>query len=99
MALTGIRWSTNERWQHIIDTLNHPDMKNNEEHLRTTIRTGRRTQDPLNPQKYRYFQIFNDLYSDNTQIIAIVLFGFREHSEGKPTPNNYIVTAYQKQIG
>ncbi|MCG9126303.1 hypothetical protein JT359_01760 [Candidatus Poribacteria bacterium] len=110
MALTGTRWTTNdrygneiyltnERWQHIIDSINHPEMKYYEEHLRTSIRSGRRTQDTLNPQKYRYNQIFDDLYLENTHIIAIVLFGFKEDLEGKPTANNYIVTAYQKQIG
>lgn len=109
MELTSIRWSINdrygndiyltyERWQHIIDSINHPEMKNYEEHLRTTIRSGRRRQDPLNPQKYRYIQRFNDLSSENTHIIAIVLFRFRVNSESNPTPNNYIVTAYQKQI-
>lgn len=78
MALTGIRWSTNdrygndiyltnERWQHIIDSINHPDMKNNEEQLRTTIRTGRRTQDPLNPQNIVIFKS-SMIY---TQIIRI----------------------------
>lgn len=70
-----------------------------EEHLRVTIRTGSRKQDRLNPQKYRYARAFDDLVEDNTHIGAIVLFRFRTDESGNPTPNNYIVTAYQKEIG
>lgn len=35
----------------------------------------------------------------NTHIIAIVLFRFSEGAEGDLVPNNYVVTAYQKEIG
>ena len=109
MASTDIRWTTHdryrneiylthERWQHIIASINHPDMADYEEQLKATIRYGMRTQDSLNLQKYRYANAFNDLPVDNTHIIAIVLFRFRESSDGKPISNNYIVTAYQKQI-
>ena len=45
---------THERWQHIIASINHPEMTNYEEHLKVTIRHGTRSQDSLNPQKYRY---------------------------------------------
>ncbi len=110
MKSAGIRWTTydrykneiylsHERWQHITDAINHPDMINYEEHLQLTIRYGRRSQDSLNPQKYRYVNSFDDLFEDNTHIVAIVLFRFRENSGGKPLSNNYIVTAYQKLIG
>jgi len=106
---SGRRWSvrdrygseiylTEERWQHIIEPINHPEMGVYEEHLKAVIRSGRRKQDPLNPQKYRYSQIFDDLVTDNTHIVAIVLFRFSEGENGRPVPNNYIVTAYQKAI-
>jgi hypothetical protein len=42
---------------------------------------------------------FDDLAADNTHIIAIVLFRFSENPEGELLPNNYVVTAYQKEIG
>lgn len=109
MAVVGIRWEihdrygneiylTEERWQHIIALINHPDMVNYEEHLKTTIQRGRRKQDVLHPQKYRYTNNFVDLSADNTHITAIVLFRFREGLDGGPIPNNYIVTAYEKRI-
>ena len=90
---------THERWEHIVDPVNHPEMAECEEHLKATIRSGMRRQDPLNPQKYRYMKAFDDFAEDNTHIVAIVLFRFEADHIGKPVPNNYIVTAYQKEIG
>jgi len=90
---------TQECWDHIIDPINHPEMADYEGHLQQTVRTGGQRQDPLNPQKYRYTMAFNDLAEDNTHMVAIVLFTFSRDASGNPTPNNYIVTAYQKEIG
>ncbi len=90
---------TDERWEHITDPGNHPEMSAYEEHLQETIQSGRRMQDPLNPQKYRYLKTFYDLAEDNTYLTAIVLFRFSEGPAGEPVANNYIVTAYQKEIG
>ena len=107
---TGRRWMvrdrygnhiylTQERWEHIIDPINHPEMVDYEAQLQETIRSGHRTQDSLNPQKYRYSHVFDDLVEDNTHIVAIVLFRFSEGADGRPIPNDYIVTAYQKAVG
>ena len=90
---------TQERWEHITQSINHPEMLAYESHLKETVQSGRRKQDPLNPHKYRYVKAFVDLAEDNTHIIAIVLFRFGVGEGGKPVPNNYIVTAYQKEIG
>lgn len=88
-----------ERWEHIIAPENHPEMAACEDQLRGTIRQGRRQQDALNPRKYLYTASFDDLVDDNTHIVAIVLFRFTEKETRQPVPNNYIVTAYQKEIG
>ncbi len=69
-----------------------------EEHLKETIRRGQRKPDVLNPQKYRYSRAFDDLAEDNTHVVVIVLFRFTEGVDGRPIPNNYIVTAYQKEL-
>ena len=90
---------THERWNHIIENINHPEMLAFEVHLKATVRTGKRTQDLLNPQKFRYTKAFGDLERDNTHIVAIVLFRYSKDASGNPLPNNYIVTAYQKMIG
>jgi len=90
---------TEERWEHIIDPENHPEMEAYEDELIETLRSGNRLQEPLNPQKYRYSKALADLTAGNTHIVAIVLCRFRETSDGQPVPNNYIVTAYQKVVG
>lgn len=90
---------THERWEHIIEAGNHPEMEDFEEHLRKTIRVGLRKQDSLNPHKYRYLKEFEDLPQGNTHIVVIVLFRFREELERGLVSNNYIVTAYQKAMG
>jgi hypothetical protein len=90
---------TQERWEHIIAPYNHPEMLVYEDHLQEVICSGIRQQDTLNPQKYRYTKAFDDLAADNTHIVAIVLFRFGVDHVGIPVPNNYIVTAYQKEIG
>jgi hypothetical protein len=90
---------TQERWDHITAPMNHPEMVHYEEHLKETVASGQRRQDSLNPQKYRYAKAFADLPADNTHIVAIILFRFRRGNDGKPLPNNYIVTAYMKEVG
>ncbi len=91
-------YMTDERWEHIIQPMNHPEMSAFEEHLKETIQSGRRRQDLLNPQKYRYIKAFDDLVEDNTDIVVIVLFRFSEDAESGIVANNYVVTAYQKEI-
>jgi hypothetical protein len=90
---------TQERWDHIIDPINHPEMTDCEHEFKLTLQQGTRKQDPLNPRKYRYNKSFDNLLKDNTHIVAIVLFSFTEKENGELEANNYIVTAYQKEIG
>lgn len=89
---------TEERWQHISEPINHPEMFDCEQQLRETIRTGRRKQELFNPQKYRYSKAFNNLSEANTHIVVVVLFRFTEDETGAVVPNNYILTAYQKEV-
>ncbi|MBS1786745.1 MAG: hypothetical protein JST85_03435 [Acidobacteria bacterium] len=90
---------TEEHWHHISEPMNHPEMSGCEEQLRETIRTGQRKQELFNPQKYRYSKAFENLSETNTHIVAVVLFRFVEDETGAVVPNNYIVTAYQKEVG
>src|SRR5437588_12524383 len=86
-AMTGSRrWSVrdryghdiylrDERWRHIIDPSNHPEMSPCEDRLKETIRTGTRKQDPLNPLKYRYMKEFENLAADNTHVWVLCCSG------------------------
>ncbi|MCI0697218.1 hypothetical protein L0337_35095 [candidate division KSB1 bacterium] len=94
----NIIYLTEERWAHIIDPMNHPEMLDYEEHLKTTVRKGRRRQEPLNPRKYRYVQPFDDLPEGMNHVVAIVLFGFEVNAQGETIPNNFIATAFFKHI-
>lgn len=89
---------TDERWEHITNPMNHPEMLEYEEDLRETICLGRRKQDALNPQKYLYSKEFEDLTAQNTHIVAVVFLRFEENENGELLPNNFIVTAYQKKV-
>lgn len=108
--IAGRRWTiqdrygneiylTQERWAHIIESINHPEMADCEEQLKETIRRGTRKQDSRNPRKYRYIKNFDALAEGNTHIVAIVLFGFIIDDQGNPAFNNFITTAFQKEFG
>jgi hypothetical protein len=90
---------TDERWMHITEAINHPEMIDFENHLKETVENGDRKADPLNARKFRYSKRFSDLAEFNTHVVCIVRFGFTEAENGLLRPNNFIVTAYQKEIG
>ncbi len=87
-----------ERWQHIVDGDNHPEVADFEEELKETLRKGRRRQEPLNPRKYRYALSFDHLPEEFNHIVVIVLFEFDIDVQGQAIANNYIVTAFLKHI-
>ena len=89
---------TQERWDHIIHNANHPEMEEYEEYVKSTIRKGRRKQEPLNPRKYRYYHFFDHLPEEVNSIVVIVLFGFDVNEDGQSIPNNFVATAYFKHI-
>ena len=102
----GIRWTvrdrdgnnialTEERWRHIISSVNHPEMAAHESDLKETVKSGVRQQDSLNPRKYRYSETFDNLPANNTHIVAIVLFA----ETGRSEANDYVLTAYMKEVG
>jgi len=106
---SGIRWTvtdrygnsiylTEERWQHIIEPLNHPEVEDYEDYLQLTLKQGRHRQEPLNPRKYRYFRHFEDLPGNVNHFIVIVLFGFTLGEQGQTFANNYVATAFFKYI-
>jgi hypothetical protein len=109
MSGSGKRWTvydrdgnpiylTEERWQHITEQANHPEIADYEEHLKTAIQKGRRRQEPLNPRKYRYAFQFDDLPEDTNHLVTIVLFGFDVNEKGEMRPNNFIATAFLKHL-
>jgi hypothetical protein len=109
MSKPGLRWTvqdhegnlihlTEERWAHIIDPKNHPEMQDYEAHLKTTIQKGHRRQEPLNPRKYRYSYQFEDLPEGMTHVVTIVCFKLDVNARRESIPNNFIATAFFKHI-
>ena len=73
-------------------------MADYEDHLKTAIQQGRRRQEPLNPRKYRYMRLFDDLPAGLNHVVAVVLFGFDVNAQGETVPNNFIATAFLKHM-
>ncbi|HYH81606.1 MAG TPA: hypothetical protein VEX86_17505 [Longimicrobium sp.] len=73
-------------------------MTDDEATVRETIRKGRRSQDSQNPQKYYYLLRVPNLPDFSTHIEAVVLFRFGVSGEDVAFPNNYVVTAYPKEV-
>jgi hypothetical protein len=109
MTQSGKRWAvkdkngnviylTEERWKHITDADNHPEMSDYENYLKITLQKGQREQEPLNPKKYRYTHFFRDLIGDFNHLVAIVLFGNKTNDENKSDSNNFVTTAFLKYM-
>ena len=60
---------TYERWEHITDLDNHPEIELYSEDVQETIRVGRRRQDPYG---YRYYRSFPGLPEENTHVVVCV---------------------------
>lgn len=73
---------TDERWQHIIEW--HPELDGFKEEVLNTIRMGRRRQDPIDQQKYKYIYPVQGLPFDLTHIAVVVRIASRR----------FVLTAY-----
>ncbi len=87
---------TEERWQHILAS--RPELEPYFEFFLETIRTGRRKQDALIPNEYRYYQHFDSLLPGNNHLVVIVIFKMRIDAQGRHIPNNFVVTGWAKFI-
>jgi len=87
---------TEERWQHILES--RPELEPMLDKFLETIRTGRRKQDEIIPNEYRYYKQFNELLPENNHLIAIVIFRTQLDAMGHYVPNNFVVTGWAKYI-
>jgi len=105
MGVSGKRWAvhdregnpiylTEERWDHITDPSNHPEVGDFEDLVMVALRRGRRRQEPLNPRKYRYALLSASLPPGFTHVVVIVVFGVDVDTLGRSTPNNYVATVF-----
>jgi hypothetical protein len=73
---------TDERWQHIVE--GHPELEEFREQVLETVRKGRRKQDPIDPQKYKYFYPVQRLPFGLTHIVVVAKLAGRK----------FVLTAY-----
>ena len=87
---------TEERWQHILAS--RPELEPHFEKFLETLRTGRRKQDPLAINEYRYFKQFDELLPENSHLILIVIFKIVPDEHGHYIHNNFVVTGWANFI-
>lgn len=92
----NIIYFTEERWQHILQS--RPELESFLDKFLETLRTGRRKQDPLIPNEYRYYKRFDQLLPENNHLVLIVVFKTRPDEQGNYMPNNFVVTGWAKYI-
>ena len=85
---------TRERWQHIINPDNHPEVEPYLDSLRETIRLGWRKQDAHVPNSYRYYRAFPNLPDDNTHLVVCVRFRWHTELDGTVRAEKFVTTAY-----
>lgn len=87
---------TEERKQHILES--RPELGSFFDKFIETLRTGRRKQDPLISNKYRYFKRFDELLPENNHLVLIVVFKTKLDDNGKYFPDNFVLTGWAKYI-
>lgn len=87
---------TEERWNHILES--RPELEPFLEQFLATISSGRRREEALAPNEYRYYKQFDELMPDNNHLIVKVVFRTRVDESGNYTANNFVVTGWPKYI-
>jgi hypothetical protein len=87
---------TAERWQHIVES--RPELEPHFDLFLETLRTGRRQQDTMIPNKYRYYRRYDELLPENNHLVLIVVFHTGLNEQGQYVPNNFVVTGWATYI-
>ena len=85
---------TTERWAHIVDPDNHPEVEPFFDLLAETIRLGRRRQDPYDPRGYQYYRAFPALPDENTHMVICVRLRWNTDPDGTMREQKFVTTAY-----
>lgn len=87
---------TEERWQHILAS--RPEMEPHFELFLDTLRTGRRQQDSLIANEYRYFKRHAELLPGNNVLVVVVIFRSGIDAVGRTVSNNFVVTGWANYV-
>jgi hypothetical protein len=83
---------TSERWDHAVER--RPWLAAHRDAALRTLRYGRRRQDPLDPEKYKYYLPCDGLLPDYSHLVVVVRFGEAFDSTRRSVPNNYVLTVW-----
>lgn len=89
-------YMTEERWAHILES--RPELEPYLDDFLETLKNGRREQDPLAPNEYRYFMPVDELLPENNHLVMIVIFKSKLDENGEYVPNNFVVTGWANYI-
>jgi len=85
---------TAERWAHIVDPDNHPELEPYFDLIRETIQRGWRRQDTFDPRSWEYYCPFTDLPLDYTHIVVAARFRRVAGPDGIEREEKFVKTAY-----
>jgi len=85
---------TDERWEHIYK--HHPEIIGFESYVIKTLKSGKRKQQSIDPDTFKYIKSYEDLPDGHTQIVVVVKFEWKIDKNGDEKPNNFVITAYMK---
>ena len=93
-------YMTTERWQHALEK--RPWLADYLAETLDTLRFGHRKQNPLRPNKYKYYRRCDDLWPEYNHIVVVVLFSERPdeagRSGGQYVANNYVTNVWAVYI-
>lgn len=83
---------TEERWQHILER--HEELVGLIDEVLETLRRGRRRQETLDPNRYRYRRPCAMLPPEFNRIVVAVVFRYQEQPDGTWYSNNFVTSAW-----
>ena len=87
---------TDERWDHILER--HEELEGLFDEVLQTLRQGRRRQEALDPNRYRYYRPCALLPPAFNHIVVAVVFRQQETAEGVLRANNFVTSAWGVDI-
>ncbi|MFN8487717.1 MAG: hypothetical protein U0350_09010 [Caldilineaceae bacterium] len=87
---------TDERWEHILER--HEELSELFDEVLKTLEQGKRRQEVLDPNRYRYYYPCGLLPPEFNHIVVAVVFRYHKSSNGILQPNNFVTSAWGVDI-
>ena len=87
---------TSERWEHILER--HDELTDLFDEVLETLRRGKRRQESLDLNRYRYRRLCLALLPEFNHIIVAVVFRIQIQPDGTEIPNNFVTSAWGVDI-